>query len=402
MENLIFFDNASTTQCCERAADFVRRFAHEEFGNPSSSHALGQKSAKAIREARQFFSKIFNTSPEQIIFTGSGSESDNLAVYGVAMDALAKRHARGNTEALPPRVICSTIEHPAVRKTVQSLSALGVDVQLAPVDKQGQIILDKFLDLLTPETVLVSIMRVNNIVGSLLPVEDLAKKAKEKIPNLIFHTDAVQAFGRVDIPMSPSSVDLVSLSAHKIEGPKGVGALIILNKTLLKNGLRPLIWGGDQEGGFRSGTQNAGLIAGFHAAAELTLSNRPAYTEHVKKLQTGFRNGLKNKKLLGKILWNSPDDAVPHIISLSVPGYPSGPLAKLLEERLCLVSTGSACSSQKMEPDPVLSGMGMSPAILTSAIRVSFSLHNSPENVDTLVDALSESLSLMERLLGGR
>ena len=402
MENLLFFDNASTTQCCERAADFVRRFAHEEFGNPSSSHALGQQSAKAIREARQFFAKTFNTSPDQIIFTGSGSESDNLAVYGVAMDALAKRHAKGNTQTPPPRVICSTIEHPAVRKTVQSLQSLGIDVQLAPVDKHGQIIREKFLELLTPATVLVSIMRVNNIVGALLPVEDLAKLAKEKVPTLIFHTDAVQAFGRVDVPTSPSPVDLVSLSAHKIEGPKGVGALIVLNKALLKNGLRPLVWGGDQEGGFRSGTQNAGLIAGFHAAAEMTLQGRPLYEAHVAKLQARFKDGLKKKNLLGKINWNSPENAVSHIISLSVPGYPSGPLAKLLEERLCLVSTGSACSSQKMEPDPVLSGMGLAPNILTSAIRVSFSSDNSPENVDTLVDALAESITLMERLLGGR
>lgn len=402
MSDYLFFDNASTTRCCDRATEQLRRFATEDFGNPSSSHAMGQQAARAIRDARLFFARTFNTGPEQIIFTGSGSEADNMAVYGVAMDALAKRIASGTVSAPRPRVIASAIEHPAVRKTVESLSALGIDAVLAPVTDQAQVDVPKFMELLTPETVLVSILRLNNIVGSILPVEELAKKAKEKVPGLIFHTDAVQAFGRVDVPTAPSAVDLVSISAHKLEGPKGVGALIVLNKALLKNGLRPLIWGGDQEGGFRSGTQNAGLISGFHAAAEETLQKREASAAHVRALQTRLRDGLTSRNLLKKIRWNSPSDAAPHIISLSVPGYPSGPLAKLLEERRCLVSTGSACSSQKAEPDAVLCGMGLPATVFTSAIRISFSSHNRLEDVDTLVEALDESITLMERLLSGK
>lgn len=405
MKTYLFFDNASTTKCCEAAVQLVRRFAEDDFGNPSSSHALGQAAAKAIRDARVFFGKTFNVGPDQVIFTGSGSEADNLAVYGIARTAVENLIKRGSSSGPAPRVIASAIEHPAVRKTVQSLSSLGIDAQLAPVDEQGQVIVEKFLELLTPETVLVSIHQVNNIVGSVLPVEELARMAKAKVPGLVFHTDAVQAFGKVPSPTSPSLVDLVSISAHKVEGPKGVGALIILNKALTKT-IRPLVWGGDQEGGLRSGTQNAGLISGFHAAAELCIKHRDDFLSHTRQLRDRFEALLKERGLLdteasqSTIRWNSPQDGVPHIVSLSIPGFPSGPLAKLLEERLCLVSTGSACSSQKMEPDPVLSAMGLPSQVYTSAIRISFSTCNKLEDVDCLVKALDDSIQLMNQLLG--
>ncbi|MGZ3689019.1 MAG: cysteine desulfurase family protein [Bdellovibrionota bacterium] len=395
-----FFDSASTTKCCEAAVELIARFAQEDFGNPSSTHAYGQAAAKAIREARLFFSAHFRTDPSQIIFTGSGSEADNMAVYGVAMDALAKRRNHGGEPA--PRVLYSAIEHPAVRKTAQSLSALGFDVHAIPVDSKGQIDRGAYERLLTPQTVFVSVMQVNNIVGSILPVEELARIAKSRAPESVFHTDCVQAFGKIPSPTAPSPVDLISLSAHKLEGPKGVGALIVLNKSLLKDGLRPLIWGGEQEGGFRSGTQNAGLIAGFHRCAELALAHQKKFLDHTRSLRSRFQESLLSRGLLGKTIhWNSPADGVPHIVSLSVPGFPSGPLAKLLEERACLVSTGSACSSAKAEPDAVLSAMGLPPAHYTSAIRISFSMFNSPEDVDHLVTSLSDSLELMSRLLGG-
>lgn len=408
MKSYLFFDSASTTKCCEAAADLVRKFADEAFGNPSSSHAMGQQAARAIREARLSFARLFQINPDQVIFTGSGSESDNLAVLGVAMDAFARRQA--GAVGPPIRVLASAIEHPAVRKAVQSLAAFGIDAKLIPVTREAQIDRDRFLELLTPETALVSIQALNNIVGSVLPVEELARLAKERVPGVIFHTDAVQAFGRIDVPTAPSPVDLVSISGHKVEGPKGVGALLVLNRALLKSGLRPLIWGGDQEGGFRSGTQNAGLIAGFHAAAEQALREREARTARVRALRERFRQRLLEKGLLGlepaapgrfAIHWNSPADAVPNIVNLSVPGYPSGPLAKLLEERGCLVSTGSACSSLKMEPDAVLAAMGLNQNLLSSAIRVSFSTCVELPDVDQLADALDESIGLMDKLLGG-
>lgn len=401
MKKYLFFDNASTTKCCDEAAEALRRFATDDYGNPSSSHAFGQRGAKAIRDARLFFAETFKVQPEQVIFTGSGTEADNLAVLGVAMDARFKNKGK-------IRVLASAIEHPAVKKPIQSLAAFEIETVALPITPAGQIQPEAFQKNVTADTALISIMQVNNIMGAILPVEELAREAKAKNPHIIFHTDSVQAFGRVPIPQAPSPVDLISISGHKVEGPKGVGALIVLNKALLKNGIRPLIWGGDQEGGFRCGTQNAGLIAGFHAAALKTLENRASHSEYTALLRARLAEALHSRGLLSAndpkspLRWNSPPGAVSHIVNLSAPGFPSGPLAKLLEERGCLISTGSACSSQKAEPDPVLSAMGLPVAIQTSAIRISFSTDNSLEDVDTLAQALDESLQRMHLLLGGR
>lgn len=398
-----FFDSASTTPCSPQASQLVQHFALEDFGNPSSSHAFGQRAARAIREARLFFSEVFHVEPHQVIFTGSGSESDNLAIYGVALHALSQKGGRDF------RVLASATEHPAVRRTVQSLSELGIDSQLVPVDSSGQIVESSFDQLLTPSTLLTSIHQVNNITGALLPVEKLAQHAKEKVPEMIFHSDAVQGFGKVQTLTAPSAIDLVSISGHKIKGPKGVGALIVLNRNLLKSGLRPLIWGGEQEGGFRSGTQNAGLISGFHHAAAETLAQLDRFRSHTQKLQTSLRDQLIQRGLLSlsvknpkKILWNSPDLALPHIVSLSVPGFPTGPLTRLLEERGFLVSTGSACSSTKSEPESVLKAMGCPSSVHSFAIRLSFSELIAEEDIRDFVNALEECLGLMSQLLGGK
>ncbi len=394
-----FFDSAATTPCCEEATAEMQRYSQEYFGNPSSSHTLGQESARAIRDARIFFANHFQTTPEQVVFTGSGSEANNLAIYGIALDRLAQISQNKNQNAPTGRILCSAIEHPAVRKTVQSLNSLGFETATIPVNRQGQIDENAFLDLLTPHTFLVSIQQVNNIIGSILPVEDLAKKAKLKIPHLVFHTDSIQAFAKIPTPKASSNIDFISISGHKIEGPKGVGALIILNQKFLKKGFRPLIWGGDQEGGFRSGTQNPGLIAGLHKAAERSLKKMSNFREQTAIFRNTLKELLKDNSL---IHWNSPEDAVPHIVSLSIPGFPPGPLAKLLDERGYLVSTGSACSSSKMDPDIVLKSVGFSTEIQTSAIRISFSDRNTLDQVKKLVDALNDSLQQMSRLLGGR
>jgi cysteine desulfurase len=391
----LFFDTASTTPCCAEAIDLICRYAHEDFGNPSSSHAFGQQAARAIREARLFFASYFQIEADQVIFTGSGSEADNLAVYGVAMQALAQKR-----EPSAVRVLCSATEHPAVRKTVESLKALGIDAQFIPVDSQGQIDEKKLIELATPSTVLVSIQQVNNITGAVLPVEHLAKLVKSRAPNAVFHTDSVQAFGKVDLPKGASSVDLVSVSAHKIEGPKGVGALLVLNKKTLQEKLRPVLWGGGQEAGFRSGTQNAGLIAGFHVAARRALEKQTEFTKHCTQLRSKLHSELQTTGLLEThVVWNSPEDAAPNIVSLSIPKLPSGPLAKLLEERGMLVSTGSACSSQKSEPDAVLCAMGLPASLNQSAIRISFSNQINEADVTLLVSSLRDSIELMTRLL---
>ena len=398
-----FFDNASTTRCCEAALEVMRAFACESFGNPASSHLLGQKSARAIRQARQFFASHFNIEPDQVIFTGSGTEADNLAIYGVAMKRMIESRAESRGVG-PGRILVSATEHPAVRKTALSLIPLGFEVELLPVDSRGQIDRTRFAELLTPETFLISIHQVNNIMGAVHPVEELAKLAKKKVPGVLFHTDAIQAFGRVKLPRAPSAIDMVSISGHKVEGPKGVGALIVLSKELRATGLRPQIWGGEQEGGMRSGTQSPGLISGFHLAAEQTVKYQDSSHETVRGFRDRFAAGLKSRGLLGEagapFCWNSPEGAVPHIVSLSLVGFSSGPLARVLEDAGCIVSTGSACSSAKAAPETVLLEMGLSDALASSAIRISFSSRNTETEVDELIDALANAIEHMRKLMG--
>jgi cysteine desulfurase len=404
MKTYRFFDSASTTKCCEAALEVLQQYAAEDFGNPSSTHALGLRAARAIRDAREFFAQKFRVEPEQVIFTSSGSEANNLAIYGVTTALLFQK-----SRSTPIRVLTSSIEHPSVKKTVESLHALGVETRFFPVSASGIINQDQLLEDLTPHSKLLSIQQINNITGTVIPVEEIARIAKTTIPKLIVHCDAIQSFGKIQTPTHPSSIDLVSISAHKIEGPKGVGALIVLNKKLLQGGIRPLVWGGEQEFGLRSGTQNAGLIAGFHQAAKIALENRQSCLERIQSLRHRLKEGLQAKSLWNPdpektgeypIRWNSPENASPFIINLSVPGIPSGPLAKMLEDRGCLISLGSACSARKPEPDPVLQAMGFSMDIQTSALRVSLGNQLSVEDIDYFVQTLAESIQVASQLLG--
>ncbi len=399
MKKYRFFDNASTTKCCEAAIELNRRFSEDDYANSSSSHAMGQLAARAIREARVFFAETFRVDPTQVLFTGSGTESDNLAIQGVALSQLT-RQGGSFSRTGRPRMLCTATEHPAVKKSVESLISLGFEPELIPVDSAGNILRERLLGLLDPAPLLVSIQRVNNITGTIHPVEELASLIKAKAPDTLIHTDAVQAFGKVSLPTAPSKVDFVSLSAHKIEGPKGVGALIVMNRELLRYAIRPLIWGGNHEGGFRAGTQNPGLIAGFHAAAKLALENQKARMEKIAGLNTKLREILA-APLGSKIVINSPADAAPHILSFSVPGLASAGLARCLEDRDFIVSTGSACGSEHAnEPDPVLSAMGLSDTLATSALRVSFSHLNEEQELVEFAQALKESIEHTAKLMG--
>ncbi len=396
---MLFFDNASTTRSCEAAVDALSRFSAVDYGNPSSTHALGRVAAQALDEARAFFADVFSIEPAQIVFTGSGTEADNLAVLGASLGMGLPQSAETRG-----RVILSAIEHPAVTESAHSLRDFGFEVIECPVNRQGQPVLDEFRKALTPQTVLVSIQQVNNITGALLPVEELARITKAAVPTAIFHTDAIQGFGRIPCPDSRTSVDLVSISAHKIHGPKGIGLLAVLNRRLLKKGLRPLIFGGGQEQGLRSGTQSVALAAAFQAAAAELLRQRLERYQHAALLRTRLIEALSPHADLS-LQWNSPLDtalAVPHILNLSIPGCPSGPMARLIEEAGCIVSTGSACQANRDEPDPVLDRMGFPPEIARSAIRISFSHENTIADIQTLGAAIQQAAQRIFLLHGRR
>ena len=398
-KNYLFFDNASTTKCCEPAIQEIVRYSSEFYGNPSSSHDFGQKSALAIKESRKYFADIFNVEAEQIIFTGSGSESDNLAIYGTVLS----KHLKNKN----CHVLVSNTEHPAVLKAAQSLADFGVETGLVPVDKTGGISFETIKTQLKLNTLLVSIHRVNNITGAVFPIEEFAKEVKTTNDEILFHSDCVQAFGRISVPASPSLVDLISISGHKIEGPKGIGALVVLNKKLLNRRLRPIIWGGSQEGGLRAGTSNTALITAFAAAAKYTLSRQKTFFDQTLALNQLFKSLLIEKGLHNKdahkttITWNSPPTpalAVPHIINISIPGLPSAPIVRLMEDNGCIVATGAACFSKKQEPDPVLTTIGLSKEVASSAIRISFSRDHSEKDVHKLADTLEQAIITVKKL----
>ncbi len=389
MTDYLFFDSASTTKCDEATLEVINKYNGEHFGNPSSSHAYGQTAALAMREARFFFADHFKIQPDQVIFTGSGTEANNLALWGIASKGVFSTQKEN-----PLRILTSAVEHPSVKKTIESFEAFGIKSDVIGVNAFGHFDLNEALSLLTPQTALMSVQTVNQITGAIFPVEKIAQRIKEKSPRIIFHTDAIQAFGKVQISSFPSSVDLISISGHKIGGPKGIGALIILNrKILLSHQLRPLLWGGEQEQGLRSGTQNVGLIAGFHFSAQNFLNQKEEIAKHFTHLRNQFRELLLESKLIDPIKtkntvqWNSPLDGIPSIISLSVPGIPSSTLARLLEERGCLVSVGSACGSKKPETQ-------------SSGIRISFTKDLQTKDIVTLVHALQDSIDRARQLMG--
>lgn len=391
-----FFDYASTSPCCEQALQTYLEVSKEHFANPSSSHTLGQKAARVIREAREFFASHFQVEPEQVIFTGSGTEANNLAIFGPMLhEVLAKPQEK-------KQVLFSSIEHASVRNAALSLQDYGVQVERIQVSSLGEITESLFKEQLQKNPSLVSVQTVNQLIGTLIPVEKWAQLTKSISPHTLFHTDAIQALGRVPLPQASSSqIDLLTLSAHKVQGPKGVGALIVLNRSLVRNKkLRPLLWGGGQEKGMRSGTQNPALISSFYQAARIALQNEKALFEHVLKLRDRFKELIFQKGISG-VRWNSPEEQhVPHILNLSFLGIPAAPLAGLLEEKKCIVSVGSACHSKKPGPDPVLAALGLPLDVQNSALRISFSSQTQLSDVEVLAEEIAESVKRLGLLLG--
>ncbi len=408
VERYRFFDNASTTKCSDRVLETLQECGEQVYGNPSSSHAAGEAASRRVRDARRAFAQAFGVEPNQVVFTGSGSESDNLAIQGVALQAYIESLKSKAPERL--RVLSTCIEHAAVRKSCEALAEFGILPEFLEVNRQGELETETLKKALlqdgpTLRTVLVSVHAVNNILGTRQPIEKLAQLTKELAPGAVFHSDCVQALGKAPIPRAGSAVDLISISAHKIGGPKGIGALIILNKQLLtKNRIRPLIFGGGQEGGLRSGTVPAPLIAGFGAALEETLKNWEVEQRHYESLRNAFHTTLESTGLLssGDVLWNTPDlsKAVPSIVSLALPKYPSSAFARMLEEEGFLVSTGSACSSRKPEADVVLESIGLSEQAASSGLRISFGLCNTVEDTCALAQAMSSASQRIKKLLG--
>ena len=377
LESIIYLDNSATTKPCKQSVEAVNKCLLENWGNPSSLHELGMEAETALEDARKTVAHSLNCAPKEIYFVGSGTEANNTAILGAAR----RRKKRGN------RVITTAVEPPSVLETVKVLESEGFEVVRLKPDKSGKINEQELFNAIDEKTVLVSIMLVNNESGAIMPVEVAARAIKEKKSPAVLHCDAVQGYGKLPIDVKKLGVDMRSARGHKIHAPNGIGFLYIKEGVTID----PLITGGGQEKGMRSGTESLPLICGF-AAAVGALPNLKSQLKIQEELVAYAKEKFKES---GIITVNSPDDALPYIINISVVGYRSETLLHFLESKSIFVSSGSACA--KGHGSYVLNEMGLDRSRVDSALRISFSRYNTKEEIDSLVDAIKQAAGKLRR-----
>lgn len=378
----VYFDNAATTKIIPEVREIMLETIDKEYGNPSSMHLKGVEAEKYIRYARNAISKQLKCEPKEVIFTSGGTESNNLALIGAA---LANKRA-GN------HIITTGIEHASVYNPVLFLQDMGFRVSFLRVDNKGKVDLEHLRQELCEDTILVSVMAVNNEIGVIEPIEEISAVIKaynrEKQKNILFHVDAVQAFGKQLLYPKRIGVDLLSISGHKIHGPKGSGALFADSRVKLK----PVLYGGGQEKGMRSGTENTAAIAGIGKAAEIMYSRLEENREKMKAVKHALLTGAAS---IDGVTDNSGE--APHIASLSFRGVRSEVLLHALEEKGIYVSAGSACSSNHPAVSGVLKAIALDKDLLESTLRFSFSEYNTVEEAEYTVQVLKELLPVLRR-----
>lgn len=379
----IYLDNSSTTKVLDEAAQAVFDVMTLHFGNPSSLHRKGIEAEKIMRQSREKVAQALGVSPREIYFTSGGTESNNWAIKGAAQSLLR----RGN------HLITTLIEHPSVLEAFSALEKEGFKVTYLKTDKEGFIHTDELKAALTPETVLVSIMYVNNEVGSIQYIKKAAEVIKGYNKNILFHVDAVQAFGKIPLVSNLEGIDLLSLSGHKIYGPKGVGALFVRDKVRIE----PLLHGGGQEAGFRSGTENLPGIAGLGVAVDICYNNMSKWHDKMAELKQRLMDGiLKN---IPETILNGPDSGAPHILNMSFLGTRGEILLHALESKGIYVSTGSACSSNKGGTSHILKALGKSHDEQDSALRFSLCPFLSPEDMDYTIQVLAQEVNEIRKFV---
>lgn len=378
----VYFDNSATTRCSDAAAALMQKVLLEDYGNPSSLHMKGVVAEKYIKTAAEQIARILKVAEKEIIFTSGGTESNNLALIGAA---LANQRSGKH-------IITSSIEHASVYNPLIFLEEQGFEVTYLPVDAQGRISSEALAGAVREDTILVSVMHVNNEIGTIEPVEEAAKLIHEKNPKTLIHVDAIQSFGKLRIYPKRMGIDLLSVSGHKIHGPKGVGFLYVKDKAKIK----PIIHGGGQQKNMRSGTENVAGIAGLGAAAEELYQNFDEKIGRLYELREYLAAGMR--ALEGTTL-NGADgqDEAPHIVSVSFAGVRAEVLLHALEERGIYVSTGSACSSNHPAISGTLKAIGVKPELLDSTVRFSLSVENTREEADYVLEQLAELLPRLRR-----
>lgn len=376
----VYFDNSATTKPYDEVIEAVSKGMKEYFGNPSSLHKIGMNCEKRLNKAREYFASTIKCNKEEIYFTSGGSEGNNLILKGL----LKPGH----------HFITTAFEHHSIISTCKQLEEKGVKVTYLDVDSEGRISLEDLEEAITKDTVLVSIMQVNNEIGVIQDIEAIGKLIKERSSRAKFHVDAVQGYGKLPIDVNKSNVDFLTVASHKIHGPKGVGFIYIKKGIILNS----LISGGSQEKGIRAGTENLPGIIGFEKAAQITFEEMESRYDKVLELKKYFverLNEIKDIRVNGEI-----DGFSPYILNVSFLGVRAEVLLHLLEEQNIYVATGSACTSKSSAAHGsyVIKSLGLSNKEVESAIRFSFSYENTKEEVDYTIDVLKKSLMFLRRV----
>ena len=381
-----YLDNSATTMVFPEVANYMTEIMCQQYGNPSSLHRKGMEAEQILRRAKETLAGILKVNEKELLFTSGGTESDNMAIRGVAQ--AYQRRGR--------HLITTQIEHPAVLQTMHFLEEQGFQVTYLPVDGTGRIRLEDLQRAMRGDTILVSIMHTNNEVGSQQPIAEAGALIKRMNPNTLFHVDAVQGFGKAKIYPKKMNIDLLSVSGHKIHGPKGVGLLYVNEKVRI----RPILFGGGQQGNLRSGTENVPGIAGMAMAAEKLYQNfdedfrnltfcKNSFIEGVIQMEGTQVNGLLTGNM-HSIGMDYSAGTAPHVVSVSFRGVRSEVLLHALEEKGIYVSAGSACSARKPQPSATLAAMGVEKELLESTIRFSFSVFTNREEIDYTLSVLQE------------
>jgi len=375
--NVIYMDNNATTRVADAVLDEMMPYFTEFYGNPSSMHTFGGQVGQKISAARGKVAELIGASPEEIVFTGSGTESDNTAIMAALQSNPDKKH-----------IITSRVEHPAVKNLFEHLGKTGYRVTWVPVDQYGMLDLDYLYDHLSDDTAVVSLMWANNETGVIFPIEDISRRLRSR--GIVFHTDAVQAVGKIPVDVSAAGVDMLSLSGHKLYAPKGIAALYVRKGTRFS----PFLIGGHQEGGRRGGTENTPSIIGLGKAAELAkvhLQNDAAQVQSLRdKLETAVFDNIPNVLLNGH-----KDNRLPNTLSVSFEYVEGEAILLMLDQLGICASSGSACTSGSLEPSHVLRAMGVPFTAAHGSIRFSLGVYNTAEEVDFVIDSLP---GVIERL----
>ena len=373
----IYVDNNATTRVAPEVLEAMLPYFSDYYGNPSSMHTFGGSVGAKVREARENVARLLGALPEEILFTSCGTESDSTAILAAIRSNPEKKH-----------IVTTRVEHPAVKNLVEHLGKNGYRTTFVPVDRQGRLDLDFLYGSLSEETAVVSIMWANNETGTIFPVEEIVREVKSR--GIVFHTDAVQAVGKISINIADSSIDMLSLSGHKLHAPKGIGVLYIRKGTKFA----PFLMGGHQEAGRRAGTENTASIIGMGRAAQLAMETMDDENTRVKALRDRLERELL-KRVPASMINGDPENRLPNTTSIAFEYIEGEAILLLMDQHAICASSGSACTSGSLEPSHVLRAMGVPFTAAHGSIRFSLSIYNTEEEIDFIIEKMPP---IIERL----